>query len=175
MSPRTTSLRRGTIRGNRKKVGSALYFMFAITPRNIMHNSTSNVATSHRPCSLCAWFLWQLLSLNLTDFIKVIHKCHRCTSTVSTCSFNYKAVSCMVAELWQFENFRPKLDLDLLYQGQRSFKNNVIDAHLQCLLMTTYGSITGLYLVWLASYSYLKISYLIWPWPTLSRSKVIQI
>ncbi len=45
------------------------------------------------------------------------------------------AVSCMVAELWQFENFRPKFDLDLLYQGQRSFKNNIIDAH----LVSIYG------------------------------------
>ncbi len=39
-------------------------------------------------------------------------------STMSAYGFNYKAVSCTVAELWLFENFGPKFDLDLLYQGR---------------------------------------------------------
>ncbi len=36
---------------------------------------------------------------------------------MSTYGFYYKAVSCMVAELWLFENSVPEFDLDLLYQG----------------------------------------------------------
>ncbi len=86
---------------------------------------------------------------------------------MSTDGFNYKAVSCTVAEIWLFEISDTNLTLTYFI---KVILNNVTDAHLQCILIMLMVSITRLYLVRLLSYGYLKIPDLNLTLTYLSRS-----